>query len=562
MAARRASFGGLSELAETLPEPVLFGDADRGLALVAGTWHALGHDLTIGEKTIWAVRLPDARLEPVRQNFSWLDDLGALGNRVARARAQAWLLDWLHRYGTGSGPGWTPDCAGARTKQWTAHAALLLKGLEPEQSERFWRALAAQQRFLAQTWRHAEPGLPQIRALAGLVWSGILLPNRGHRVAMAELGQLAEGLIDGKGEVASRRPEDLAEALILLIWTARVLENAGQHAPPAHLSAIVRGVPVLRPLRMGDATFARFHGGSEGDPDRLDQALAELRIGVQAKPPLSMGFCRLTGGRTAVVLDAAAPPAGEHAYHAHASTLAFEMSVGRQRLVVNCGPGQAFGPSWDIASRQTASHSTVELAGHSSARIKANGLIASTFGARLDRGPSLVSIRQAQDATGQWLLATHDGYAARRGVIHERRVFVNVRGTEIRGEDILSVPDARARSQFDKSARGSPVGFRAHFHLHPEIRAENDTIRQLVLMLLPSGEAWIFRCTGGTISLDESTYFDPRAAHPVGTLQIVVHGELKDHLGQIVWSFTRFREAPPDEQAAEPDTNPEALPEE
>ncbi|WP_424933765.1 heparinase II/III family protein [Amaricoccus macauensis] len=552
MAARRANLGATPDVAEMLPEPVLFGDADRGMALVGGTWQALGHEIALGEKTIWAARLPDARLEPARQSFGWLDDLGALGNKAARTRAQNWLLDWIKRYGAGLGPGWTPECAGLRAQQWTAHAALLAKGLEPKHEDRFWRALAGQQRYLTQTWQQADAGLPRLRALAGLVWSGIILPHRGHRVAMAELGQLAETLIDGSGEVASRRPEDLAEALILLIWTARVLENAGQHAPPAHLSAIVRGVPVLRPLRMGDATFARFHGGSQGDPDRLDQALAELRIGVQAKPPLSMGFCRLTGGRTAVVLDAAVPPAGPHAHHAHASTLAFEMSVSRQPLVVNCGPGEPFGPSWHLASRQTAFHSTVEVGGQSSAWIRSGGIVSGTFGARLTEGPLLVSVRQAQDATGQWLLATHDGYSASRGVIHERRIFVDARGAEIRGEDILTVPDARARSQFDKSSYGRPTTYAARFHLHPDLRVDHDTVRQLVLMLLPTGEAWVFRSTGGEISLEDSTYFDPRTAQPIATFQIVVNGEIKDYLGQAVWSFKRLKEAPR-ETPAEPD---------
>ena len=84
---------------------------------------------------------------------------------------------------------------------------------------------------------------------------------------------------------------------------------------------------------------------------------------------------------------------------------AFEMSVGRQRLVVNAGPGQVFGGDWTLLARQTAAQSAVEVDGRSSARIEAGGLAARTFGARLAEGPALVSVRQAQDATGQWLLA-------------------------------------------------------------------------------------------------------------------------------------------------------------
>ncbi|MEM8572449.1 MAG: heparinase II/III family protein [Pseudomonadota bacterium] len=542
--ARRASLSGKLHIAEVLPEPMLFGAAERGQALVSGSWQALGYDLDLQERSIWTLALPDKRLDAMRHGFTWLEDLAALGNKSARELAQQWLLEWAHRYGRGRGPGWTPDRAGLRLQQWTAHSALLSRGLSEPEIERFWRAFAAQQRYLEKCWRQADPGLAQMNALAGLVWSGVVLPDAGHRIAMAELGKLAEAYVDAEGEVSSRRPDDLGNALILLIWTARILENAGQSAPPAHLSAIIRGVPVLRPLRMGDGSFARFHGGSGGDSDQLDKALAELRIGAQQKPPLSMGFCRLTGGRNALVLDAAEPPKGPLAQSAHASTLAFEWSVGRQPVIVNCGSGEAFGAEHSLKSRHTRCHSTVEIGGRSSSQIRSGGLTASTFGPQLEDGPSLVSLRQAQDATGQWLLATHDGYSKSVGVIHERRVFVEARGTELRGEDIISVPDARARTVFERASRSRPVTCCACFHVHPDITAEMDTVRQLILLLLPNESVWVFRASGGDLGLEPSVYYEANSQKPRNTKQIRVDGKIQENIAQLIWSFRRLRDAP------------------
>ena len=196
-------------------------------------------------------------------------------------------------------------------------------------------------------------------------------------------------------------------------------------------------------------------------------------------------------------MDGAAPPGGDYATRAHAGTLAFEMSVGRQPLVVNAGPGRVFGGDWALLARQTAAHSTVEVDGRSSARIEARGLAARTFGARLTDGPTLVSVRQAQDATGQWLLATQDGYVASHGLLQERRLYVDARGQEVRGEEILTVADARARTQFERSAANGRLGFAARFHLHPTVTPELDVGRQLVTLTLPSGEVWMFRAAGG-----------------------------------------------------------------
>jgi uncharacterized heparinase superfamily protein len=542
--ASRARLGGPPEVAEALPEPVLLGDAERGQELLAGRWRALGHEVGVGNASIWEVPLPDPRLEAERQACFWLDDLAALGNKAARALARAWIQDWIRRYGNGGGPGWRAELAGRRAKRWAVHAALLSEGLDRVSADRFWRTLAAHQRYLGRAWPIAEEGLPQLRALAGLVWTGIVLPHGEHAAALAEMAALAEALIDAEGGTPSRAPEDLAEILILLIWTARLLEDADQHAMAPHLQAIVRAVPALRPLRLGDGGMARFNGGGAGGGGRLDQALAELKLVTQPKPRLPMGFARLAGGRVLLVMDGAAPPTGELARRAHAGTLAFEMSVGRQRLVVNAGPGGVFGGDWALLARQTAAHSTVEVDGRSSARIEAKGFAAQTLGARLVDAPAVVSVRLAQDATGQWLLATQDGYVASHGLLQERRIFVDARGQEVRGEEILTVADARAREQFERAAAAGRLPFAARFHLHPGVEADLDAGRQSVTLALPGGEVWMFRAGGGAVELEDSVYFDPAAPAPLPTRQVVVRAEVVEYLGQVTWAFGRIAGAP------------------
>lgn len=539
--ARRARLGGPPQVAATLPEPLLLGDAERGQALLDGRWSAPGHAVATDGAPLWAVRLPVPRLEAERQGFGWLEDLAALGNRPATVLAQAWTLDWIARYGGGRGPGWQPELAGRRAMRWTAHAALLSDGLDPNAADRLWRALAAHQRYLGGSWSHAAPGLPRLSALAGLVWTGLVLPHAGHAAAVAEMAAEAEALIDADGGTASRAPEDLAEILALLIWTARLLEDSGQHAMGPHLQAIVRGVPTLRPLRLGDGGLGRFQGGGAGSATRIDQALAELRLAPQPKPRLPMGYARLAGGRVALLLDGAAPPTDPT--RAFAGTLAFEMTAGRERLVVNAGPGAGFGPDWALFARTTAAHSAVEVEGRSSAHLVATGLAARTFGPRLVDGPAHVAVRQAQDASGQWLVATQDGFVASHGLLQERRIFIDSRGQEVRGEDILTVADARGRTRFEARAHDGRLGFAVRFHLAPDVRPEADPGRQIVLLTLPSGEAWLFRAGGGEVELEDSVYLDPAAPAPRKTTQVVVRGEVVEYLGQVTWSLGRIADA-------------------
>ena len=61
--AHRARLGGRPVLAATLPEPVRFGDAARGEALIAGRWSVLDRSLDLDEDGIWAIPVADPRLE-------------------------------------------------------------------------------------------------------------------------------------------------------------------------------------------------------------------------------------------------------------------------------------------------------------------------------------------------------------------------------------------------------------------------------------------------------------------------------------------------------------------
>lgn len=535
----RSHFGPAPAVAERLPDPILIGDADRGQALADGTWQVLDQAVPLGEGSIWRSALSDSRLEAERQAFLWLDDLAALGNRAARVRAQTEVLGWLRRYRKGRGPGWQPELAGRRAKRMTVYAALLTEDLKPADARRFWRGLETHRRYLSRRWDRADPGLPRLRALTGLVWTGLVLPHAGHAEAVAELAALAEVLVDADGATPSRSPEELSEIVILLIWTARLLEDAGQQAMGPHLQAIVRAVPTLRPLRNGAGELGRFHGGGNGAAERLDQAMAELRLAAQPKPRLPMGYARLAGGRMVVVMDGAVPPPDAPGT-AHAGTLAFELTAGRERLVVNAGSGVAFGPDWALYGRHTAAHSTVEVGAQSSADFETSGLAARTFGPRLVGGPALVSVRQAQDASGQWLLATQDGYVASHGLLQERRIFVDARGQEVRGEEILTVADARARDQFERRAPGGRMPYAVRFHLHPTVLADFDPARQLVLMTLPSGERWLFQASGGIVDLEDSVYFDANLSLPSPTQQVVVRAEVVEYLGQVTWSIGRI----------------------
>jgi len=546
MAARRATLSRPATGLVSQPEPRSIGYLARGRQLCAGNFVFAGHLLQAPDTSIWELAMPDAAFTSELHGFAWLDDLAAVGDAPARTRAQAWLWDWIKRYGNGTGPGWTPDLTGRRLIRWISQALFLLRGQPPEASKPLFRSMAQQTAFLARRWPATNPGLPRFEALTGLIYAGLALEGMQHYLAPARaaLARECETRIDAQGGVLTRNPEDLLDVLSLLTWSALALSEAGHSADDAHWRAVERIAPTLRTLRHADGGLARFHGGGRGLEGRLDAALAASGVKTRVTQGLAMGFARLSAGRTSVIIDAAAPPLGAASANAHASTLAFELTSGRRPLIVSCGSGSSFGTEWRRAGRATPSHSTLVLAGQSSARLGSDAAQADW----LIEAPRQVLTSLSDAPDGHRFEGAQDGYARSHGLTHVRRLDLTADGRGLAGEDILVAIDEADKRRFDHAldaTRLHGVPFDLRFHLHPDIDASVDLGGTAVSLALRSGEIWVFRSDGrAALSLQPSVYLEKTRLKPRAAEQIVLSGRATAYATHVRWSLAKAKDTP------------------
>ena len=528
------------------PEPRTIGSFARGRQLVAGNYLFAGTLIEAPGQVVWDVDMPDPAFEQALHGFAWMDDLAAVGDGSTRALAQAWLWGWIARFSGGSGPGWTPDLTGRRLIRWINHAFFVLRGQEHDASEAFFVSMAQQTRFLSRRWHAAAPGLPRFEALTGLIYAGLSLEGMGDRAApaIAALARECASQIDAQGGLPTRNPEELLDVFTLLTWAAAALEGTGNAIPTAHADAIERIAPTLRTLRHSDGSLARFHGGGRGQEGWLDNALAASGVKTRQADGLSMGYARLSAGRTSIIVDAATPPLGEASYNAHASTLAFELTSGRRPLIVNCGSGVSFGTEWRRAGRATPSHSVLCLDGYSSARL-GDADRRSAREALVD-APSHVPIEVSQAPDGMRFLGGHDGYLRTHGLTQARQLELTFDGRGMAGEDMLLALNDPEKRLFDRvmsAKRLAGIPFDIRFHLHPEVDASLDLGGAAVSMALKSGEIWVFRHDGTQkLSLEPSVYLEKGRLKPRATRQIVLHGRAMDFTTRVRWSLSKAQE--------------------
>jgi uncharacterized heparinase superfamily protein len=512
-----------------VPRDHVHGDRQRGEALLAGRFTLGSEAIPLKDLDFAAVGTLGPLAEGL-QGFSWLRDLAAAASREKGARlAEAVVGRWLLAHGARVDAAWAPHLWGERILFWAAYAPYILSSSDVGYRSALLNTLARGARHLEGSADKARAGLDRVTAWCGVVAAGLLVQGGVPRVARGEAG-LARALASAQfddGGLVSRSPFEQAKLVDRLGLLRACYQAAKQTIPEGVEGAAQASLAALHGITMGDGALSSWQGCNPGEAARLT-ALIE-GCGLRARPlrqARGWGYQRMSALGTIVVVDAAPPPPQKMAEQGSASTLAFEMSDGGQRLVVNCG-GPATLPA-DLpkelieALRSTAAHSTLVLADTNSTNILADG--------SLGKGVEDVAIDRHEDNDSSRLEASHDGYVRAFGLSHKRSLMLGNDGKELRGADHLLT---RGRKKIRESA---PYAVR--FHLAPGVEPTITADGMGAILRSKGAPPWNFRCRGGNLAVEESLWIDGRG-QPHSTMQLVIVGEVSAMGGEIGWQFRR-----------------------
>ena len=502
------------------PQEVWLGDARRGSAVLKREYVFAGHAET-EPSNLWRNKATPQAWQAALHGFDWLRDLRAVGGKAAREHGREMIVDWLEREDRWHPLSWRPDVIAERLTNWLMAAEYFYPVDEPLDAKPFLGSLIRQSRHLGRVVGLLDPGADRLRVLCALVLTGVCMPVQARNLPrwLDMLSAESMAQIGTDGVHVTRSPAMHFLILRRLVELNGVLRDAGIDTPQPVERAIARMGASLRLLRHGDGRLCLFNDSNEEENWLIDLVLSRAdALGHPAEPaPEDAGFQRLSANRTTVLMDAGPPPPPGFDGHAHAGALSFEMSVGRQRMIVNCGAYSGLREDWRFAQRTTAAHSTVTIDDYNSADVLNDEMIGFRPGiSRIDR----------HEADGNlWLDATIDGYAGIAGLSHQRRLYLTANGANLRGEDSLS---GKRQHRFV-----------ARFHLHPSVTASLAQNEESVLLRLRDGDGWRFRAEGGAVDLQESVYLGFRG-RPRRTLQIVITGAKRGGTATLKWAFVRI----------------------
>jgi uncharacterized heparinase superfamily protein len=495
-------------------------DPTVALDIYAGRWVFFGDGVDVEGFSVFDAEPPNEDWSRQLHAFGWLRHLRASDLTVSRSNARSLIDQWI-RFSRQDPQAWEPDVMARRVSAWLSQSPLILDGCDYAFYRRFLRSLTRQVRHLRRVAYDGAPGLPRLRVMIALAAAALSMPDQPRFLRQAarrlDLELVNQVLPDG-GHV-SRNPAALIEALIELLPLRQSFAARGSQPSRILVSAIDRMMPMLRFFRQGDGSLAHFNGVGSTSTDQLATILAydDARGATPASAPHS-GYQRVEAGSTILIADSGRPPPIEFSVGAHAGCLSFEMSVGRERLIINCGVPNPNSVSLRRLARTTAAHSTASLNDTSSCRFLTRTSIGDWLGEAIVSGPTRVDIDR-RDVPGATVLSMrHDGYVERYRIVHERHLSLSEQGDRLEGTDSFVSPSGKP------IGRGGKDTFAIRFHLDPNVRAT--LLDHAVQLELLNGERWEFEAEVGELVVEESILMSDTRGNRK-TEQIVIYGRVQ-----------------------------------
>lgn len=511
-----------------VPDDPVPGDTRAGTAIRAGHFLHRGLKLPLGECDFAELNVAPAFADYLH-SFAWLRDLAATGSRADGAPiAEAMVRGWLAAHGeTVSEPAWRADNAGWRILYWAFHAPLILSSSDLIYRSAVLNHLARAARHLDRVADKTRPGVGQLVAWTGIVAASLLMPGGEPRQVFGEAGlrKVLETSFYADGGNIARSPQAQLDAIMALAMLARIYDMRRMEVPPFVQEVLTRAVPALLGLVHADGGMGSWQGSGATSAEHIRAIVTAS--GVRTRPlkqARDWGYQRLVANKVVLLADAAPPPIARVTEAGCASTLAFELSDGADRIIVNCGGAALSGATIpeELARglRTTAAHSTLTIADSNSTAILASGA--------LGKGVTEVELDRHETPQGSRLEMSHDGYVRRHGLVHRRLLILSPNGRELRGEDQL-LPAPRSRRKGDKN-------FVLRFHLGPMLQASMTADKLGALLRIQGGPLWQFRTSEGALAVEESLWVDGDGRpHPCE--QLVVTGTAPAGGASIGWIF-------------------------
>ncbi|MCU1226146.1 MAG: hypothetical protein JWQ42_4239 [Edaphobacter sp.] len=401
----------------------------------AGHVQFLRTPLLDGETTSWIAQ-EISRRQIYHANYcDFLNvDLSSPGDSELLQRATKIALSWCDQNPSGKEMGWHPFFVSLRVVNWLKYLVRNASRAEElgdaEGVQRILESLRIQVLSLESRLERELLANHLLKNAKALVFAGALLdaPESGRWRALGQrllLEQMVQQILPDGGHI-ERSPMYHAWVLDHLLdiqnlfrscpaelpGCAEELSNSIDHMAD-YLSHIIHPdgeIPLLNDSQFGVTRPTSMILKDAGLSGRYDLGSG---TSVQVFPDSGYASIRDFDSESFLIFDCGQLGPDYQPGHGHADVLSFELTLGRQRVIVDTGVSSYEPSSERHYERSTAAHNTIRIDGIEQAEIWGSF--------RVGRRPSVSPIRSRKFAGSQFVQGAHYGYK-HLGVVHSRAI--------------------------------------------------------------------------------------------------------------------------------------------
>ncbi len=459
----------------------------------------------------WGGRNLSWEIQVKLHGFSWLRDLREVGTENARLVARNLVADWIS-----SPPSYynsivyQPLTLANRMANWLSHYDFFAESAEKYFHQQFMQRILQEGRYVVAMLPAIKPRHEAFTLLKAAMALSLCMPEQFDlisKITKLLQNELSAQILDD-GIHISRNPE-LQLYILRDLVEIRLMYQLVNSRFPSDLNLALDIISrALRALRHGDGKLALFNGSGESDANYIDRVLSNsTQKRVAMTDMKSGGYIRCFSNRSTLLIDSGIPL--KNAPIKYLGSLSFEFSIGKQRIIVNCGSGGS--SAWRSALAGTAAFSVLKLCNSDCVLLQDNQILDSNF--------RIESNHEMKDSA-HWVELSHNGWKQVYNAIYNRKFYLNSDGYDLRGEELIETDQI--------------LPFEIRFHLHPTIKVEEKIVdiekdkKEKIFILSfnhpqEGNQIWWFRFSGADGRIEDSVYFGQKVR--LATKQIVLYNQ-------------------------------------
>ena len=423
-------------------------------------------------------------------SFEWANDLRAVGTNESRVFLRQTITEWINKYSCFHELEWDNHIIGRRICSLFGNFNFFFYSAEKDFQEDLLSNICKQANHLLKCKLKFTNGIERIFVLKAiiLITLNYKIFYKFYDLSIKLLLEEIKLQVYTDGCHYSKSPSKHILFLKNLLDIKNYLVESKIKVPKEIISTISRMACVVKFFKMSNGSLTNFNNSTSFKNIFVNQII--MRSNSRVKVPenlVASGFRKISGHKINLIMDCGNPVSDDTC----AGSLSFELSFGKNKIIVNCGAPYVHNKKWTEAMKTTAAHSTLSIDNINSSDI---------FYKKENKNSRLAKVWSTRKFNNHchWIDSAHSGYRDIFGIVHARKIHIDINNKLIRGQDVLS--------QVTKNYSLIAKKYFLRFHLHPSIEVSATGSKKKAILRLPGGQGWEFICSEAKIRILESIY--------------------------------------------------------